>query len=212
MKTALWYLGGILVGYLLGNINTAAIIARCKGFDIRTKGSGNAGASNALLTMGKGAAVLSALVDIFKAFLPVFLLLHVISYPEECAHLPVVTGVSVILGHMFPFWMQFRGGKGFASLLGLNLALNWQFFFVCIGILAVLLIATKYIALATMTCAVALPVFWYFHTGDVLETALFAVMAVVIVIKHIPNLKRMANGTEIPSWIKKHESHPDSEA
>ena len=187
MKTALWYLGGILVGYLLGNINTAAIIARCKGFDIRTKGSGNAGASNALLTMGKGAAVLSALVDIFKAFLPVFLLLHVISYPEE-------------------------GGKGFASLLGLNLALNWQFFFVCIGILAVLLITTKYIALATMTCAVALPVFWYFYTGDVLETGLFAVMAVVIVIKHIPNLKRMANGTEIPSWIKKHESRPDSEA
>lgn len=212
MKTALWYLGGILVGYLLGNINTAAIIARCKGFDIRTKGSGNAGASNALLTMGKGAAVLSALVDIFKAFLPVFLLLHVISYPEECTHLPVVTGVSVILGHMFPFWMQFRGGKGFASLLGLNLALNWQFFFVCIGILAVLLITTKFIALATMTCAVALPVFWYFHTGDVLETALFAVMAVVIVIKHIPNLKRMANGTEIPSWIKKRESRPDSEA
>lgn len=212
MKTALWYLGGILVGYLLGNINTAAIIARCKGFDIRTKGSGNAGASNALLTMGKGAAVLSALVDIFKAFLPVFLLLHVISYPEECAHLPVVTGVSVILGHMFPFWMQFRGGKGFASLLGLNLALNWQFFFVCIGILAVLLITTKFIALATMTCAVALPVFWYFHTGDLLETALFAVMAVVIVIKHIPNLKRMANGTEIPSWIKKRESRPDSEA
>ena len=202
MKTALWYLGGILVGYLLGNINTAAIIARCKGFDIRTKGSGNAGASNALLTMGKGAAVLSALVDIFKAFLPVFLLLHVISYPEECTHLPVVTGVSVILGHMFPFWMQFRGGKGFASLLGLNLALNWQFFFVCIGILAVLLITTKYIALATMTCAVALPVFWYFYTGDVLETGLFAAMAVVIVIKHIPNLKRMANGTEIPSWIQ----------
>ena len=98
----------IPAGYLIGCINTAAIIARCKGFDIRQKGSGNAGASNALVTMGKGPAVISALVDILKAFLPVFLLLHVIPLPAECAHVPVLTGAAVILGHMFPFWMDYR--------------------------------------------------------------------------------------------------------
>ena len=87
MKTILWYLGGILIGYLIGNINTAAIIARCKGFDIRTKGSGNAGASNALVTMGKGAAVCSALVDILKCSAPGFV------YSVGLA--PVLAGASL---------------------------------------------------------------------------------------------------------------------
>ena len=211
MKTILWYLGGILVGYLLGNINTAAIIARCKGFDIRTKGSGNAGASNALVTMGKGAAVATALVDILKAFVPVFLLMHVMHLPPECRSLPVVTGAAVILGHMFPFWMQFRGGKGYASLLGLILALSWQFFLICIGILAVILLVTRYIALATMICAAALPVFWWIHTGNVPETVLLAVISLVIIIKHSQNIKRILNGTEIPAWGKKRKSQSDSE-
>lgn len=211
MISFLWYLGCILIGYLLGNINTAAIIARCKGFDIRSKGSGNAGASNAFLTMGKRAAVCSALIDILKAFLPVFLLLYVIPYPETCSHLPVVTGISVIIGHMFPFWMQFRGGKGFASLLGMILALKWQFFLICIGILAVILLVTRYIALATMLCASAMPVYWFFRTGDTIEVALFVVLAVIIIYKHIPNIKRIMNGTEVPLRFQKHaqKSSPD---
>lgn len=207
----LWYFSCILIGYLLGNINTAAIIARCKGFDIRSKGSGNAGASNAFLTMGKKAAVCSALVDILKAFLPVCLLLHVISYPQACSHLPVVTGVSVILGHMFPFWMQFRGGKGFASLLGMVLALKWQFFLFCIGILAIILLATRYIAVATMICAASLPVFWFFQTGDLLEVLILAVLAVIIIFKHTPNIKRIMNGTEIPLRFQKHAAKSGAE-
>ena len=159
----------IPAGDLLGNLNTAAVIARCKGFDIRKKGSGNAGASNALVTMGKGAAVTSALVDILKAFLPVWLLLHVIQLPPECAHVPVLTGVAVILGHMFPFWMQFRGGKGFASLLGFSLAVDWRMFLACIALLGILLFTTRYIALATVSCAVLVPVWHLVRTKDWLE-------------------------------------------
>lgn len=199
----IWYIGCIAAGYLLGNINTAAILAKCKGFDIRTKGSGNAGASNALVTMGKGAAVCSALVDILKAFVPVFLLLHVIPYPEACVHLPVLTGTAVILGHMFPFWMQFRGGKGFASLLGMILALSWKFFFICIAMLGVILFTANYIALATIACAAALPVYWGIRTGDVIEIVVLTVLAVIIISKHIQNLKRIANGTEIGFRKKK---------
>ena len=195
--TALWYIGGILLGYLIGNLNTAAILARIKGFDIRGRGSGNAGASNALVTMGKGAAVCSALVDILKAFVPVWLLLHIIPLPEGCSHLPVLTGVAVILGHMFPFWMQFRGGKGFASLLGFSLAMDWRFFLVCIAVLGILLLTTRYIALATIACAAAMPVWHGIFTRDIPETAVLAVLAVVIISKHIQNLKRMKAGTEI---------------
>lgn len=187
----------IPAGYLLGNINTAAIIARCKGFDIRQKGSGNAGASNALVTMGKGAAVTSALVDILKAFLPVWLLLHVIHLPESCAHVPVLTGAAVILGHMFPFWMQFRGGKGFASLLGFSLAVDWRMCLACVVLLGILLLVTRYIALATVSSAVLVPVWHLVRTRDMLEFAVLAVVGVIIIVKHIPNLKRIAGGTEI---------------
>ena len=200
----------VLVGYALGNFSPSYLLGRIAGYDIRKEGSGNAGASNALVTMGKGPAAISAFVDILKAFLPVFLLLHVIPYPPECTHLPAVTGVCIILGHMFPFWMQFRGGKGFASLLGLSFALSWQFLLICLGILAVILLVTRYIALASILCAAALPVFWFLRTGDVTETILFSGIAVIIISKHIQNIKRIANGTEIPLGHKKKKQTPDS--
>ena len=196
----------IPAGYLIGNLNTAAIIARCKGFDIRKKGSGNAGASNALVTMGKGAAVTSALVDILKAFLPVWLLLHVIQLPPECAHVPVLTGVAVILGHRFPFWMQFRGGKGFASLLGFSLAVDWRMFLACIALLGILLFTTRYIALATVSCAVLVPVWHLVRTKDWLEFTVLAVLSVIIIVKHIPNIRRIKDGTEIPLGKKKEKA------
>ena len=203
--SALWYLCGAAAGYLIGCLNTAAIIARCKGFDIRSKGSGNAGASNALVTMGKGAAVCSALTDIFKAFLPVWLLLHVISLPEGCAYLPLVTGIAVICGHMFPFWMQFRGGKGFASLLGLTLALDWRFFLIELGIVVVILLTLRYIALATIACAALFPVWRICMTGDIPELLMLILLAVLMICKHIRNLRRIADGTE----IKFREKHPN---
>lgn len=193
----------IPAGYLLGNVNTAAIIAKCKGFDIRQKGSGNAGASNALVTMGKGAAAATALVDILKAFLPVWLLLHVIPLPAECVHVPVLTGLAVILGHMFPFWMQFRGGKGFASLLGFSLAADWRMFLACIAVLGILLFTTRYIALATLCCAVLIPAWHLIRTGDLLEFAAIAAVCIIIIVKHIPNIRRIRNGTEIPLGKKK---------
>lgn len=194
---ALWYCLGAAAGYLLGCINTAAILARIKGFDIRQKGSGNAGASNALVTMGKGAAVCTAVVDVLKAMLPVVLLRYVIPLPENCAHLPVAAGAAVILGHMFPFWMQFRGGKGFASLLGLLFALSSQFFLICIGVSLVILLLTRYIALATITVSVAAPIFWYVRTGSIPETAVLAAVCICMILKHIENIKRIVNGTEI---------------
>ncbi len=199
----LWYVCGVLAGYLLGCCNTAAILAKCRGFDIRQSGSGNAGASNALVTMGKGAAVCSALVDILKAFLPVFLLRHVIAVPDDCAHLSIAVGAAVILGHMYPFWMQFRGGKGFASLLGLSLALDWRFFVAGILITAVILLTLRYIALATLLCTVLLPVCWWIETKSIPELLILLIPTVCMIAKHIRNLKRIANGTEIKFGKKK---------
>ncbi|MBR3268087.1 MAG: glycerol-3-phosphate acyltransferase [Oscillospiraceae bacterium] len=207
-QEVLWYAGTALCGYLLGCINTAAILARAKGFDIRKKGSGNAGASNALLTMGRKAAVCSAGVDILKAFLPVFLLMHVIHGPVP--HLPVLAGGMAIMGHMFPFWMQFRGGKGFASLLGLALGLDWRCFLVCIGFVGIYLLTLRYIALASMTCAVLLPVWHWITVRNLPETLMLVFVSAVILFRHRENIIGIINGTEIKFRDKGGKKHENS--
>ena len=197
MSRYIWYICAILGGYLIGNINMGAILARIKGFDIRTKGSGNAGASNALLTMGKRAGIITAAIDIIKAFVPTYLVAEVLPVPADVYYLAPITGTAVIIGHMFPFWMHFKGGKGFASLLGMTLALNWKILSAMLVILVVIMITTKYIALATITCAIILPIAWYLLGGSIFESAMFGILAVIIFVKHIENLKRIANHTEI---------------
>ncbi len=203
----LWYAGGILCGYLLGCINTGAILARRRGFDIRKKGSGNAGASNALLTMGRGAAVCTAAVDILKALIPVLLLKYVIHSPA--AHLHVAAGAAVIMGHMYPFWMQFRGGKGFASLLGLSLGLDWRCFLICVGFVGLYLLTLRYIALASMTCAVVLPVWHWFTVKDLPETLILAGVGAVMLFRHRENIRGILNGTEIKFRDKKKKGASD---
>lgn len=197
MTTLFWYLGTAIVCYLLGCFNTSAVIARAKGFDIREKGSGNAGASNALVVMGKGAAALTTLVDMAKAFFPVFALEHWIPAAKAIPFLSVWAGCAVIAGHIFPFWMHFRGGKGFASLLGMSLALDWKLFLAFLVITGLLLLTTKYIALATITCATVFPFYQLWQTGSLVELLLLLILAAIIFWKHIPNLKRMKSGKEI---------------
>lgn len=196
MKRIYWYLGAAIIGYLFGCINTAAIIGRVKGFDIREKGSGNAGASNALITMGTGAAFLTTVVDMLKAFLPVFAVLNWIPYAKDVPCLAVFTGCMVILGHIFPFWMKFRGGKGFASLLGMSLALDWRLLLGFLALTGLILLTTKFIALATLACAAIFPVYRVIMTHSVWECVMLCVIFVVIIWKHIPNLKRMLSGNE----------------
>ena len=196
MMRAVWYLGTVVVCYLLGCINTAAILSRLKGFDIREKGSNNAGASNAMLTMGKGAGVLTAVVDIAKAFLPVFALIHWIPQTKSLPCIAVLGGVMVVFGHMFPFWMQFRGGKGFASLLGMTLAHDWRLLIIMLALLCMFLLTTKFISLATISCATILPFYRLFSTYSVIEFILLFALSVVIIRKHQPNIERIRKGKE----------------
>ena len=217
MIVILWHLGAAVCGYLLDCINMAAILANHRGFDIRKKGSGNAGASNALVTMGKTAAVCSALFDMFKSFLPVLLLRHVFTLPEGCAVVPVLGGVCAVFGHIFPFWMQFRGGKGFASLLGLSLALDWRFYVAGLLLTTVVTLTLKYIAIASVSCALLLPVAWYIRSGELTASLLLLALGLVIVFKHRENLRRIRNGTEIgfgqkkmPDYVSGKDSAPDT--
>ena len=140
-----------------------------------------------------------------------WLLLHVFTLPEGCAQLPVVTGIAVILGHMFPFWLQFKGGKGFASLLGLALGLDWRFFIAGVLIVAVILLTIRYIVFATMTCSTLLPFAWCWKSGDLIGALLLAALGVLIISKHIVHLKRIRHGTEIKFGEKKKADQPPAD-
>jgi len=187
------YLLSTLLGYCFGNINPAYILSKLKGFDIRERGSGNAGASNVVITLGKKAGAFTALFDIAKA--AVSSLLATLIFPQLTSA-KVMAGCGCILGHIFPVVMQFRGGKGLACLAGTILAWNWKVFLVLLAIEIVLGLSVDYICVVPMTGSVIFTIVYALMTNEPVGTVLLAVIAVIIQFKHIINLKRIRSGTE----------------
>lgn len=183
-----------LLGYLIGNVNPAYLIGLMKGVDIRRKGSGNAGASNVTVTIGKVPGVICAVADIFKGFLAFKMGRWV--FPTV-VFAGILAGAAAILGHIFPFWMGFRGGKGLASLAGVALAYNWQLFLALLGFELIFGLATNYIALVTASAAIVFPACYAYQTHDLVGSAALFVVAVVIEMKHIGNFTRILNGEEV---------------
>ena len=183
----------ILIGYLIGCFNLALIISKMKKVDLRNTGTKNLGTSNTFITFGKGLGVLVGVCDIFKCTL-VILLIKLI-FPDM-DYLPYITGIACILGHMFPFYLKFKGGKGFASFVGMTLGINWKFFIV-IGICIILItLITKYIVLATMATVISYPIFLFFNTHNWWIASMVAFVSCIIIIKHYKNLIRIAKGEE----------------
>lgn len=187
------YLLIALIGYLIGTSNMAIYLAKLKGVDLKAGGTGNPGASNALILMGWRAGVLVGAHDIGKAILAVWLCGKLFPGAAFCG---VVAGVACVIGHMFPFYLRFRGGKGFASYLGMTLALNWRFALILLAVLAVLLIVTDYIVVCTMTTVVSFPVYCA-ATSHYITALLLCVASAIIIYKHRANLVRIVKGTEI---------------
>ena len=181
----------ILGGYFLGNFNLAYILGKAKGFDIRTKGSNNPGASNATLTMGAKAGVLVALADIFKAAIAV--IIFRLAFDSQLAG--TVAGVAAVMGHMYPFWMKFKGGKGFASFAGMALGMDWRYFLILGAVVVAVILITDYIVLGTVTAVVSYPIFWGVARQE-LAALIIAGVSLIILIKHIPNYVKIAKKQE----------------
>ena len=148
LKTVLPYVFCILAGYLAGAVNFAWLLAKKRGFDIRTKGSGNAGTTNAGRTMGSGVAAVVFLCDALKSALMVWLagfLFH--SSPS----IQTVTMAACVAGHLYPFYLEFQGGKGIAVLLGSALALDWRLFLIRVAGVAVITFITDYMVIGTLS-------------------------------------------------------------
>ncbi|MET0619526.1 MAG: glycerol-3-phosphate 1-O-acyltransferase PlsY [Thermoanaerobaculia bacterium] len=182
------------VAYLLGSVSFAVLLVRMTtGKDIRTEGSGNAGATNVLRAHGKALGLLVAALDVAKGALAVFL----VKLATADSRYAAAAGFAAILGHVFPIFYGFRGGKGVATAVGAFVALAPWATLVCIAVFVLVVAATKYVSLGSVIAMVLLPPVagLVFHApGPVVMAAAGA--AVLIVLKHRENLKRLASGKE----------------
>ena len=188
------YFLSALMGYLLGCSNLAYWLAKWNRVDFRKGGSGNLGASNTTILLGWRAGVAVAVHDIGKAVLAV--LLAGILFPEA-ENVGAAAGVAAVVGHVFPFYLKFRGGKGLASFFGTVLALNWKVGIVIGLMLVVITLVTDFISLGTLTVSVAAPVGFFLITGRVIIPLILVVASVVLICKHTENIHRLLNKTEI---------------
>ena len=188
------YLFAALIGYVMGCSNLTFFLGKARGIDARKHGSGNLGASNAAVLMGWGAAVAVALHDGGKAALAVWLCQFL--FPD-LEHVGAVAGIASVMGHIFPFYLGFKGGKGLASYVGMTIALDWR---VAVGTFllgVVITVVSDYIALATISVATLVPIILGFLTKSWELTLILLIGTVVMYFKHIENIKRIRNGTEI---------------
>ncbi len=188
------YLVIIGAAYLLGSSNMAYWLSRLRKVDIRTQGSGNLGASNATVLLGWGAGVIVAAHDIAKGLFAV--LLAKLVFPE-LEYAGAAAGVAAVLGHIFPFYLRFRGGKGLASFLGMTLALNWKLALAVMALLVAVTVVTDFIALGTLSVAAAVPVGLFLFSGSLVLALIVCIATVVIFFKHQENIVRICNHTEI---------------
>ncbi len=182
------------LAYALGSSNMAFYIARYKGVDLRGAGTGNLGASNATILLGWLSGVLVGIHDIGKAILAVWLAKTL--FPELPA-VGAVAGVACVLGHIFPFYLRFRGGKGFAPYLGMTIALSWKLAIFILILVVVVTLLTDYISLATLATVTVVPIGMGVSTGGILTPLILLVATAVIVFKHRENITRLRRGTEI---------------
>ena len=196
-----------LFGYLVGTVNPSYLIARRRGFDIRQAGSGNAGGSNAVITMGKKTGALCCAFDFAKAYLVVKMMTWMFPLVKLSF---IVTGASCILGHIFPFYMKFKGGKGLACLGGVVLAYNPLVFTVLLFSEIVFVLLVDYICFVSMTGSAVFSVVYGFMNHDLIGALLFVGITLIICWRHKDNIRRIANGTELRlSFMWKHDEEKE---
>ena len=183
-----------LLGYLLGCSNLAYYISKATRKDIRKDGRGNLGASNATILFGWKAGASVAVHDVGKAVLAVILAKGLFPNLEYAG---AAAGVAAVLGHIFPFYLKFKGGKGTASFLGLTLALNWKLALAVVALLVLATIITDYIVIGTFSAIVVVPAYMGFFLQNLILMAIICIASFAIFWKHRENIGRMLRREEI---------------
>lgn len=209
-----------IIAYLIGSINFSILISKkVAGFDIRQKGSGNAGTTNMLRNVGKGAALLTLILDIAKGVVAIWIAIGYGNLISKITNLPIsnatcvqIAGILVILGHTFPIYFGFKGGKGVATALGILLTTNYQIGIICLVFAIVLIILTQMVSVGSLGAAILFPVLTLFMgkeqflvTGNYIIYSI--IIALIVILNHRSNIKRLLSGTENKiSFSKKEEN------
>jgi glycerol-3-phosphate acyltransferase PlsY len=208
----LTYILTALTGYLLGSIPTGFLVAKARGIDIRTVGSGNIGATNAFRILGKRAGIFVLLVDALKGWVAVQVVAPLVAQAIPGApevYLRITAGIAVILGHNFTCWLRFKGGKGIATSAGVLVALVPWALLIILGIWIILFLLTRYVSVGSIAASFALPFATWFAQGhDPGLTAVTGAMAALAIYKHRRNIQRLVDGTENRIEFKKKEVVP----
>ena len=206
-KTLLQVLACLLLGYLFGSLSPSFVIGKLRGYDVRRSGSGNAGASNTVILVGKAAGFVVALLDILKAAAAWWLCAAL--FPE-LRLAGILGGVAAILGHMFPVWLRFHGGKGLACLGGVILAYDWRTMLMMLVLAILIAVVTNYVAIATVSMSMIWPVYYGLRTAFWLGALVLLIPAVPILIKHLANFRRIRKGEELRlSFLWKRQAELD---
>jgi glycerol-3-phosphate acyltransferase PlsY len=193
---------GLLIAYLLGSIPTAVWVGRIfYGKDVREFGSGNAGATNTFRVLGKKAGIPVLLFDIIKGSIAVYLACYFVDYQEgtsDFVNYQLVLGIGVLIGHIFPVYVGFRGGKGIATLLGIMIAIHPQAAFSCIGIFLAVFLLTKYVSLGSMISAICFPLLIILvFNSEIPSLVIFSIfIAIMVLITHQKNIERLLRKNE----------------
>ena len=192
-----------IVAYLIGSINFSVILSKkMAGFDVREKGSGNAGTTNMLRSVGKKAAALTLICDVLKGVVAILIAMFIgwAFKVENQSLLVQIAGIAVVLGHTFPIFFGFKGGKGVATSLGVLIMSNWQIGLICLVFALILIILTQMVSVGSIAAAILYPVLTLFIPQNYIIPGNYiiysVVLAVIIVFNHRENVKRLLSGTE----------------
>ena len=188
----------MLIGYLLGSSSMSFYISKLKNINIKEQGSKNYGASNTLALMGKRAGLAVLLHDILKSFLAILLIRLYLNIPyNNVGWVLAAVGLFAVMGHIFPFYLRFKGGKGFASYLGAVLGLDWRLFLV-VGILVIVVAyISDYIVVGTFTAITITPLYFLIMQRNILVAVIMAVCSFILLYKHKENIVNLRAGKEM---------------
>ncbi len=186
----------IAAAYLLGAVPFGLLIGRLKGLDIRQHGSGNIGATNAVRVLGKPLGITTFVLDALKGFVPAFVFPLLVPGGAETSALSILCGVAAILGHTFPLYLRFKGGKGVATSVGVLFGIAPAAGVVAMVTWIVVLLLSRYVSLASIVGSVAAAgSAWYFYPGT-LQAPVLSILGLLVVLRHRTNIVRLWKGTE----------------
>lgn len=187
-----------VIGYAFGCFSTAYLLGKINHIDIRKYGSGNAGTTNALRTLGLKAGVITFLGDLLKALVAIFLIRFLFQNVEiNIQLLTLYAGLGVVIGHNFPFYLNFKGGKGIAATVGVMLAFDWRIALIACLLFIISVAITRYVSVGSLLISLIFPIgIFLFYNGNIHMLIVSIVFTVLAFIKHQENIKRLRKGTE----------------